>query len=176
MIGIASTYIINYTFLKLQKSFIDNVFRNKVEPMRGSVVYCNLGLPGMPSVEHTGIYVGNSYIVHLNGKGEIELVDSAEFLNRLDGFNAAISIYVSTYNEPFEEVIAVGSDIVADRALSQLYRTVKYNLLTDNCNNFTAGCLTGDFDNMNSLLINVATCARKVLGANGWRVGIFDDA
>ncbi|HNW16697.1 MAG TPA: hypothetical protein PKM15_08340, partial [bacterium] len=68
----------------LGKSFVDNVLRDCVYPVKGSVVYCDLAFG---SAEHSGIYIGNNEIVHLDGSGNVEIVDPKEFLNRLDGFN-----------------------------------------------------------------------------------------
>ena len=177
---LALNLLVPYAYSKLQKSYVDNLHYSKIFPERGCVVYCNLGLPGMLSTEHTGIYVGDNRIVHLNGKGEVESVNSAEFLSRLGGLNPAISIYVSTkavsyINVPLIKEISAGSDIVADRALAQVKNKVKYDLLKNNCNNFTVGCLTGYFNNNSFISKHVKNCAEEILGVTGWRVGIFDD-
>ena len=72
------------------ESLIDNVFRDKVSsPAIGSMVYCDL-----ITAEHSGIYIGKGKIVHLDGEGIIEAVSPDLFLERLDGLNTAISIYV----------------------------------------------------------------------------------
>ena len=63
-------------------------FDTKVMPKKGSVLYCDLSF-GI--AEHSGIYVGDNRIVHLNGKGEIEAVSPAEFLSLF----ALQDIYVS---------------------------------------------------------------------------------
>jgi len=51
------------------EGFVDYVFRDHVRPKIGSVVYCDLWM-----VEHSGIYIGNNRIVHLDGSGKIEIV------------------------------------------------------------------------------------------------------
>ncbi len=57
--------------INFAESFIDNVFRDKVdEPAIGSVVYCDL-VAGF--ADHSGIYIGNNEIVHLNGDGWVEV-------------------------------------------------------------------------------------------------------
>ena len=151
--------------VSLAESFIDNCIRDMVQPVPGSVLYCDLGpVPGH-TVEHTGIYIGNNQIVHLDGSGLIEVVSPAEFLARLDGFNTAISIYVSSRNGE-----AVGCDSVAERAREMIGMTRKYNVILDNCHQFTAGCLTGDFENANNFFWMVKDTAKEVLGANEWRV------
>ena len=43
----------------LAESFIDNVIRDKVTPVPGSVVYCELAY----AVEHSGIYIGDPVIL-----------------------------------------------------------------------------------------------------------------
>ena len=53
-------------------------FDTKVTPQKGSVLYCDLSF-GI--AEHSGIYVCDNRIVHLNGKGEIEVVSPAAFLS-----------------------------------------------------------------------------------------------
>ena len=62
--------------------------RSCTEPAPGTPVYCNLAIV----VEHTGIYIGDNEIVHLNGDGNIETVSPQEFLARLDGDNPAKTI------------------------------------------------------------------------------------
>ena len=94
-------------------SLIDNFLLDKVEPEPGCVVYCDLALG---YAEHSGIYVGDGEIVHLNGDGEIERVGAQEFLARLDGFNPAVSIYVSCDENAFPQ----GGQHIAQRALAQV--------------------------------------------------------
>lgn len=149
--------------LNLAESFIDNVIRDKVSsPVVGSVVYCDLG---MGYAEHTGIYVGRNRIVHLDGDGVIESVGPTKFMERLGGFNTAISIYVSCRDgEP------VGSRAVAKRARSMVGSRRAYNLILDNCHQFTAGCLTGKFENGCNFLTFLKTEVESVLGGDEWRV------
>ncbi|OTG38592.1 hypothetical protein B7G60_15025, partial [Staphylococcus aureus] len=72
-----------------------------------AVVYCDLTL-GNGIAEHTGIYIGNNEIVHLNRHGFIEAVSPKEFLAAwTTGFN----IYVSCQGDS-----AVGCDEAADFA------------------------------------------------------------
>ena len=126
--------------LNLLERFVDNVFRETVpEPAIGSVLYCDLAF-GLSA--HSGIYIGDNTIVDLDGDGIVKPTTSTEFLDRLDGFNTAISIYVSC-----SDVIPVGSEAVVLRAINAIGNERNYNLLFDNCHQFTTGCLTGDFDN-----------------------------
>lgn len=148
-------------FGMIAKSFIDNVFRENVRPVRGSVVYCDLGV----IVEHSGIYIGDNQIVHLDGSGEIEVVDPEEFLGRLDGLNPAMSIYVSC-----DGTTPVGKKSAAKRAEKMVGSSRDYSMPFDNCHQFTSGCLTGDFENTDNGLLVLKRTARKKINANDWRV------
>jgi len=146
----------------LAESFVDNVIKTKVTPVEGSVLYCELVFD---MASHTGIYVGDEMIVHLDGSGNIEMVTPKEFLNRLDGFNSAMSIYVSCKgDEP------VGSKKIAQRAKEMAGKNLDYHLVLNNCHKFTAGCITGNFDSSDVLLQNVKQRALEELDANNWLV------
>jgi len=144
------------------ESFVDNVCREKVRPSIGSVVYCDLVFG---RAEHSGIYVGDDKIVHLDGSGIIEIVSMKKFLNRLNGFNSAISLYVSSCG-----CYSVGSREVAQRALNMIGSRRNYNLLTNNCHQFTSGCLTGNFENNDNFLWLLKITSENVLGSDCWRV------
>lgn len=148
--------------LSLLEGFVDNCFRDTVKPELGSVLYCDL-LFGI--AVHSGIYVGNNEIVHLDGSGRIELVSPDQFLNRLNGFNIAVSIYVSSY-----ESEAIGNEKFAERALAMLGKKRAYNLLLDNCHQFTAGCISGDFENHVNYLWMLKNHCIKYSDCNTWRV------
>ena len=153
--------ILNFLVENLKQSFVDNVLRERVRPAVGGIVYCELAF----AVEHSGIYVGNSRIVHLDGDGIIESVSPQRFLDRLDGFNSAISIYVSC-----RDGIAVGSSLAAHRAKQQVGNRVDYNVALNNCHKFSAGCLTGNFDNYELLFSALKQKAIELLDVNEWRV------
>lgn len=157
---VATSALLAPPAISLARSFMDNVLRDKVVPVAGSVVYCDVY-----AVEHSGIYLGKGRIVHLNGSGEVEVVDAETFLNRLDGFNNAMSIYVSS-----ADGVAVGSPNVARRARRQLGTTRNYNVIMDNCHQFASGCLTGQFDNADNFCWMLRGTAERVLGAREWRV------
>lgn len=57
------------------KHIVDNYFRDKVTPIKGCLVYCKLGV----IAEHTGIYIGDGKIVHLDGSGNIEAIQKMNF-------------------------------------------------------------------------------------------------
>lgn len=150
--------------LNLLESFVDNVFRGTVsEPAKGSVLYCDLAF-GFAA--HSGIYIGDKTIVHLDGDGIVKPCTPAEFLDRLDGLNTAISIYVSCSN-----ATSVGCNNVALRAINSIGNERNYNLLFDNCHQFTTGCLTGDFDNnASNFLWMLKMKAESYIDADSWRV------
>lgn len=139
--------------------------RKKVSSIAlGSVVYCNLAVLG----EHSGIYVGNNRIAHLDGNGGIELVSPKEFLARLDGKNPAISIYVSGKNGS-----SIGSNDIARRAMSMVGGSRDYNLVLDNCHQFTAGCLSGNFENACNFFWMLEMEAKDKLTSNEWCIWDF---
>ncbi|WP_429186730.1 lecithin retinol acyltransferase family protein [Aeromonas veronii] len=139
--------------------------RDHVEPEIGSILYCDLAFGYM---DHSGVYIGNNEIVHLSGKGNIEVVSPKQFI---DG-GSACSIYVSC-----KETWSVGSEEVAERAKSMIGRTRGYNFLFDNCHQFSAGCLTGDFDNSCNFLWMLKDESAKRIGSDNWRfwdIELFD--
>lgn len=131
--------------------------RDSVTPKLGSVVYCDLAFGYM---EHSGIYIGNNQIVHLNGDGLIESVSPKEFMEG----TTACSIYVSSLGEH-----STGSKNSAQRAINMIGRSREYNFLMDNCHQFSAGCLTGDFNDSINFLWMLKHCAGQELNADNWR-------
>lgn len=151
-------YLLPMPIINFAESFVDNVIRDKVYPKPGSVVYCDLAFG---YAEHSGIYVGNNEIVHLNRHGKIEKVSAKRFI---DG-TSAISIYVSSSMN-----LSDGSEKVAERALNSIGRYRDYNFILDNCHQFSSGCLTGNFENSDNFLWMLKDTAKKVLGSDEWRV------
>ncbi len=143
--------------LNLAESVID-CFRDRVSPIKGSVVYCDLIFGYM---EHSGIYIGNDQIVHVNSQGQIAVVCPSDFI---DG-TTALNIYVSCRDE-----YAVGCEQVAGRALERVGGKVNYNFLINNCHNFTVGCLTGAFEDKPFCFLTLLKGkAKSTLYANTWR-------
>ena len=143
----------------LQKSFVDNVLRDKVLPIEGSIVHCSLF-----GVEHTGVYVGNGKIVELLGTGVIRKSGPGGFIN---GTNS-VSIYVACDGEN-----PIGSSTVANRARSMVGSSRDYNLVLDNCHQFSCGCISGNFENANNYFWLVESEIAQVLNGGKditWRV------
>ena len=114
---------------------IDAFIGRHYEPAIGSILYCNLGL----ACEHTGVYIGNDRIVHLNGNGIVEIVSPKEFCNRLNGINPVFTIFCIIDDSGR----AITDVKCAERALSMVGSKKKYNVVWNNCHNFTAYCMTG---------------------------------
>lgn len=130
----------------------------RVTPKIGSVVYVSLA---GPFAEHTGIYIGDGRIVQRNGNGLIEVVDETEFLRKTTG----IEIYVSCNDDD-----AVGSHIVANRAIAQIGNQVKYSFYNKNCHQFVASCLTGNLNTEAFLFTQIKHLVEKNLAANNWLI------
>ena len=127
----------------------------RVNPIPGCIVYCNLLL----NTEHSGVYIGNNKIVHLNRYGSIEIVSPQEFISG----TPANAIYVSCNNSK-----PVSSEFVAERARNFVGSRRDYNVLFDNCHQFSASCLTGDSDNQLTLLTMLKLQSDITLDANQW--------
>lgn len=112
-----------------------------VEPGIGSLIYCQL-----LTAEHSGIYVGDRMVVQLSGQGNIELVSLEVFTNNLTTVDTDIFIPIDRDGFP------ITSETTAKNALLEIGGTRKYNLLFDNCHQFSAGCILGDFENGNVAL------------------------
>lgn len=148
-VGRAASYAAEWAFDKI---------RDAVDPQPGCVVYCDFHL-GL--TEHSGIYIGENKIVHLNGKGEVRAVSPRVFLQGTTGLNIQVSCRDSL----------VASDLrIAERAISMIGTTRQYNFILDNCHQFSAGCLSGDFDNPCNFLWMLKVEAARRLGATTWRI------
>ena len=125
--------------LPYAKGLLKSIFETKVDPVKGSILMCKIA-GGV--FEHSGIYVGNGKVVELSGSGFVRQVSMSEFLN--NGITRTGSgIYVAC--DPSDDPLH--SYIIAKRAKKMLGTYRDYNFATDNCHQFTAGCITGDFDN-----------------------------
>lgn len=149
--------------LRITPKNVKNLVRSwqdKVTPVPGSVVICDL----MDLVEHSGIYIGDNTIVHLSGNGNIEASSPEKFIARLNGLNKSQFIEVSCCDN-----FAVGSEEVADRARMMIGTRRNYNLVMDNCHQFTSGCLSGNFENADNFLPFLREEVERVLGGDSWR-------
>lgn len=139
----------------------DTVF---VEPVPGSVVYCDLAAG---FIEHSGIYIGNGRIVALERDGRIVARTPEGFMKGTTAF----CIYVSCSGDH-----AVGSPEAAERAREKIGSRRNYNFATDNCHHFSYGCLSGDFESGVVMLRQLKAECRKALGAESWCVWDYGNA
>ena len=146
---------------QLTGHIVDNYFRENVRPVKGCIVYCDLGLVA----EHSGVYVGDGNIVHLDGSGNIEIVTREKFIDRLGGINPAMSIYVSC-----SDCNAVGDTDTAERAIAMAGNNRNYNVIIDNCHQFTSGCITGNFENSDNFWWMLKHTTEQHYAASSWRV------
>ncbi|WP_104749105.1 hypothetical protein [Helicobacter cynogastricus] len=149
--------------LNFAESFIDNVFRDKVVPKLGSILYCRLYGP----TTHTGIYVGDKQIVELLGSGEVRLSSPKQFISGTQ----AMSIYVACKGTQ-----AVGFPQAATRARALVGKTLDYPLAgvptekhERNCHCFVYECLTGEHDSSKWTLLDIENKFRGEFFDN-WRV------
>jgi hypothetical protein len=150
-----------YAAYRLAEHVIDNHVRDTVdEPAVGSPVYCDLVFG---SSEHSGIYIGNGQIIHLNRKGEIETVTPEEFVSG----TTAQSIYVPCRGDrPVSDPVYAERAIIYQMGISRR----EYNVIMDNCHQFSAACLTGDPENSNNFLWMLKHECKNLTGADQWRV------
>lgn len=148
VIGIAVGSI-SYIGRTLYEKFISTA----EEPAIGAPIYCDLA----PGMEHSGIYVGNGEVVALRGSGYIEKVSLKTFTH---GYLPNHYIH---YPKESQCDMRLGSRRAAQRAMAKVGSRRHYNLIGDNCHQFTAGCLTGDFENDDNFLYRLKDIAKRTL-------------
>ena len=126
-------------------------------PVVGSVVYCEIAFGRL---EHSGIYVGLGEIVSLSSDGEIVKEGPQSFL---DGITTGETIFVSCNGTS-----PAGDPSVAKRAREMVGDSRDYNVLLNNCHQFTSECLTGSAENGDLALWMLKDTAEERLGADNW--------
>jgi len=154
-----STTIPGYS---LAESVIDNLVRDTVTPVTGSILHCSLY-----GAEHSGIYIGEGQIVELQGKlsgnsGTISVTNKNGFIK---GTNA-LTVYVACYGDGTEPI---GSQAAAQRAREAIGQRKTYHLFNQNCHMFTSGCITGNFNNDDNLFMELQNTIRQEYGSFNWR-------
>ncbi len=166
-----------YVGLKPMKYFIDNYFREKVTPVAGSVLYCDLWV----LVEHSGIYTGDgkisNIVVESFAESEVQHSDARDFTSKS---KLGRKIYVSS-----DKVGAVGHETVANGAIGHLGERSFYGLVVKNCHQFSEKCVNyahtgydGGFldglfeisDTWEPTIGALKSAARQKLGATKWRL------
>lgn len=170
--------------IKALKYFVDSTFRDKVTPVPGSVLYCDLWI----AVEHSGIYVGEGSISNIVVDGVAESTvrrsspqsfTSKSMLGR--------KIYVSSDYHG-----AVGHPLVARGADGYVGERAFYGLIFKNCHQFSTKCVDyvengrtnrSLWDALPSLIPDetweptlgiLKSVARSNLGATKWRLWEWD--
>ncbi len=148
------------------RSLVETIFRDSVKPRVGSVVCCDLAV----AFEHSGIYVGRNRIIHRDGDGFLVSVSPETFLERLNGFNPAVSIYVACYedNQP------IGGPEIARRARDAMRSPSHkkgYDLVFKNCHQFCQYCITCKSSNgpHNCSFSSLERLLKRELGLTNWR-------
>ena len=121
--------------IKPIRHFIDSNFREKVAPVAGSVVYCDL----LGGAEHSGIYVENGEISNIV-VNNLLTADSSVRLSDYQDFSSK-SLYGTKIYVSCDKHGAVGSDPVANKAHSHVGEKNFYGLLFNNCHDFSTRCL-----------------------------------
>lgn len=165
-----------------KKNVIDDN-RKKVLPEIGSIVYSIINLntpvdknlvniaggpvfatlPDILSPEHSGIYVGDGQIVHLNGNGSIERVTPEIFVKRELNRAKDKRIFVSVKSGR-----VYGEESNAKKALSMVGKKIDYRLFTNNCHMFTYGCVSGDFKDGPPYLSSLQSHLQECKGVDEW--------
>lgn len=158
-----------FVYLRLRRYFADTVDHLA----EGCVVYHSM-IGEM--VEHSGIYVGEYKIVSVNAGGnpvdpnaKIVKTSTRKFIE--GGLNSNRLIWVSCRGES-----AVGASEAAERARKKVGTLYPYNVATNNCHQFTSGCLTGLFKNTDFRFGSLKETAARVLGVDAWRIWDRDKA
>ena len=153
--------------IRLRGHFADTVD----ELAEGSVVYQDLdpSVPGLGGVfEHSGVHIGGYQIVSLAKEGKIVKESTRKFIEGNGAWNRFI--WVSCRGSK-----AVGDQIVAERARQMVGEQPGYDPVCNNCHQFTSGCLTGHFKNLD-FLEGLKKKSVRELGADNWRVWDRDGA
>lgn len=140
--GILMTTVPAHVAMKAHDAIKSKNTKFAKNPAFGSLVYCQLG-----PVEHSGIYVGNNEIIQLNGKGKIEKVGLKGFTSHITTIDP--SIYFPCNDE---YGYALELNLASTRALEMVGNRRNYNLIVDNCHQFSSGCMTGDYENADNFL------------------------
>jgi uncharacterized protein with von Willebrand factor type A (vWA) domain len=171
--------------LKALKYFVDSTFRDKVVPVPGSVLYCDLWV----AVEHSGIYVGEGKISNIVVDG---LAESTVGRSSPGSFTSKSTlgrkIYVSCDRHG-----AVGHGVVARGADAHVGERAFYGLLIKNCHQFSTKCVnyaerndadSSLWDKLWSVIPGetweptlgiLKDTARNQLGATKWRLWDWDN-
>lgn len=171
--------------IKSIKYFIDSTLRDHVQPMPGSVLYCDLWM----AVEHSGIYVGNGKIANIVVDGvamaSVERCGPQSFTSKS---RLGRKIYVSCNRNG-----AVGHPWVGHGADAHVGERSFYGLVIKNCHEFSTKCVeyvghaapdksledqvwswVPDLATWEPTLKHLKSTAEDKLGASTWRLWDWD--
>ncbi|WP_336769979.1 lecithin retinol acyltransferase family protein [Bacillus bombysepticus] len=132
------------------------------EPGLGAPIFCDLGFG---YIDHSGIYIGNNEVVQLNGKGLIEKLSLEGFTINITTVNKKVVVPTDKYTHA---PISFMDSYV--RALEMVGSRRSYNMIIDNCHQFTTGCVTGDFEEQNNFLAFLKLTVSEQYGSDiTWR-------
>ncbi|WP_434579816.1 lecithin retinol acyltransferase family protein [Sulfurimonas sp. NW15] len=130
-----------------------------VTPTVGSVLATGLGL-GL--IEHTGIYIGDGYVIEQHGDDMLKKVTLEEFKKGdgefyARGLNSEIQIACNNKGVP------LANEYVAKNAIKMYEdynrRTKEYSIIFNNCHQFTWECIEPDADEQ---LVLFTTLEQKI--------------
>ena len=142
-----------------ESEIVGSFFKKKVAPEPGCIVICKIA-GGL--AEHSGVYVGDGEVVELKGNGRIQKVSFREFLH--DGLTrtgALIYVACDSSNTVLHDTT------IATRANEMVGHARDYNFIMDNCHQFTAGCITGDFENADNFFVFLAHSIKHKMNNGG---------
>ncbi|MGZ8184493.1 MAG: VWA domain-containing protein [Methylobacter sp.] len=169
--------------LKELKHFVDSTFRDKVVPVPGSVLYCDL----VSVFEHSGIYVGEGKISNIAVDGVVESIVCRSSPQSFTSKSKSGTIYVSSDRHG-----AVGHPVVARGADAHVGERAFYGYVIENCHTFSTKCVNyadrndADISLWDDLLSEISDetwewtvrilkrTARKKLGATKWHLWDWD--
>lgn len=142
-----------FNIFKKVKYWIDDNFREKVYPIPGSVLYCDL----FGIVEHSGVYENYQNVINLEVNGFASAIVKRTNFSGFTDSSADSRIYVSCNNKG-----AVGSSSVSDKASSKIGDEDFYGLIFNNCHDFCIECLKEETPK--NKLLNEIFDVQKLLG------------
>jgi len=134
MIGFIKNYLLP---LNIIEHVADNYFFDTVNPTIGSVLYVDF-IAAASLMQHSGIYIGDGKIVHLNGNGVVEEVSPSDFISGFGGLKCGSSIYVSCNG-----TTPVGCKSAANTAKAEVGNSYEYSIIKFNCHQFVSNCISG---------------------------------
>jgi len=173
--------------IKTFKYFVDSTFRQKVEPIAGSVVYSDLWF----AVEHSGIYIGEGKIANIVVD---KFTKSTVLLNNPEEFTSKSKLGKKIYVSCDNHSESVGDTSIASAAYSCLGQEYRYNLILKNCHQFSTKCVnqkTSDIINFslsNTLMAMLPSetweptlkvlkiAAQRKLGTKKWLLWDWDNS